>query len=94
MQYEQSKQGSETKTFGNFLKVCTNSVSVVNDTQWQHRFRNISQNKSRVIVIVENEGKEEEEKVEVVVKMTKFKEGHLLGEEITKNSELASNLCC
>mmetsp|Transcript_1495 Transcript_1495/g.1450 ORF Transcript_1495/g.1450 Transcript_1495/m.1450 type:complete len:129 (+) Transcript_1495:1035-1421(+) len=69
-QFDNSHLGSDSKTIGNYLKVCTNSISVVNDCPRNKRFNSIQKTKSRVVVILENEGnnKDEEDKLEVIVK--------------------------
>jgi hypothetical protein len=61
-----SKVGSESKTIGNYLKVCTNSMSVMNDSQIGSRFKKVMNN-SRVVIIYEDERNNEEDKVEVIV---------------------------
>lgn len=67
--FDNSHLGSDSKTIGNYLKVCTNSISIVNDAPSHQRFNSINKGKSRVVVILENEGQnqEEEDKLEVVV---------------------------
>jgi len=67
--FDNSGVDSDSKTLGNFLKVWTNSVSVVNDQFIsQNRVHTKSQNKSRVVVIYDDDANgEEEDKVELVV---------------------------
>ena len=84
MNIENSQIGSGSKTFGKFLKVCTNSVSVMNEAHGENRFRSLSKNKSRVVVIVENEDKDEEEKLEVTILRTKINKNSLTNERDSK----------